>query len=151
MKNVFEIRRLTDDFYKDYPVALFPEIERKNNRPYAVLLIKIEKLTFAIPLRTNIHHSSCYKFKTSDRKTNSTTGLDFSKAVVISKNKYIGDKTVINNKEYIELQRKSFFIRNKFKKYVMDYLDVLKGTANKFIIKRYRYSTLKYFDKFFIC
>ena len=148
MKNVFELRKLTKAFYDDYPESTFPEIERKQNRPYAVLLIKISDRTFAIPFRSNIRHRYCYKFKTSDRSTDSSTGLDYSKAVVITKAKYLGNRININNKEYIELQKKCFFIRSKFEKYVKGYLKILSGKTNPFLERKYRFSTLKYFKTF---
>ena len=149
MKQVFELRQLTEDFYNDYPKDIFPEIERKRGRPYAVLLVQIEGLKFAIPLRTNIRHHYCYRFKTSDRKTQSSTGIDFSKAIVVTKNSYLGEQTNINNKEYIELKRRCFFIKRKFEKFIQNFLKVLKKEANQYIVKRYQYSTLKYFKDYF--
>ena len=91
-------------------------METKENRPYVVLLVNINDIKFAIPLRTNIRHRKCNKFKTSDRETDSITGIDYSKAVVISKDFYLGKVTDINDKEYLELQQKAFFIIKKFKK-----------------------------------
>lgn len=52
-------------------------MESKLGRPYVVLLVEINNVKFAISLRTNIRHSFCYKFKTSDRETESSTGIDF--------------------------------------------------------------------------
>ena len=88
--------------------------------------MEINTIRFAIPLRTNIRHSYCYKFKTSDRKTDSVTGVDYSKAVVISKDSYLGEAADINDKEYLELQQKTYFIISKFKKYVNDYINYKK-------------------------
>lgn len=121
-------------------------MEAKLGRPYVVLLVEISNVKFAIPLRTNIRHSFCYKFKTSDRETKSSTGIDFTKAVVISKDSYLGEKTDINDKEYLEIQEKAFFIIKKFKKYVTDYISFKKNGGNEYIAKRYLFSTLKYFD-----
>ncbi len=121
-------------------------MEAKENRPYAVLLVEINTIRFAIPLRTNIRHSYCYKFKTSDRKTDSVTGVDYSKAVVISKDSYLGEAADINDKEYLELQQKTYFIISKFKKYVNDYINYKKHGGNEYVAKRYAFSTLKYFD-----
>ncbi|MBO5529273.1 MAG: hypothetical protein J6A47_08185 [Bacilli bacterium] len=146
MAKLLELRRLSKEFYKAYPHSKYPEMEAKENRPYVVLLVEINKIQFAIPLRTNIRHSYCYKFKTSDRKTDSITGVDYSKAVVISKVSYLGEATDINDKEYLELQQKTFFIINKFKKYVDDYISYKKYGGNEFVAKRYSFSTLKYFD-----
>ena len=112
--------------------------------------MEINNIKFAIPLRTNIRHSYCYKFKTSDRETESSTGIDFSKAVVISKDNYLGEETDINDKEYLELQEKAFFIINKFKKYVFDYISFKKNGGNEYIARRYKFSRLKYFDEFLL-
>ena len=92
MAKIVELRKLSKEFYKAYPHNDYPEMESKLGRPYVVLLVEINNIKFAIPLRTNIRHSFCYKFKTSDRETKSSTGIDFSKAVVISKDSYLGEK-----------------------------------------------------------
>ncbi len=48
MKN-FELRRLSEKFYQDYPQSLYKEIATKNNRPYIVFLVKIENNIFGLP------------------------------------------------------------------------------------------------------
>lgn len=150
MANVVELRKLSDEFYKDYPHTKYSEMECKPGRPYVVLLLEIDGVKFAIPLRTNIRHSYCYKFRTSNRETESNTGIDYSKAVVISKASYLGEETDINDKEYLELQEKTYFIISKFKKYVEGYIDYKRNGGNEYIAKRYRFSTLNYFDAFLI-
>lgn len=139
------------DIWDDYERALnredFPEIEQKSTRPYIVLLIKINKNTFAVPFRTNIRHNYCYKFKNSNRESDAVTSLDFTKAVIINESKYIGAPATIDNKEYIELSNKYHFIISKFKKYVDGYLKYISGNGNEFDYKKYKYSTLKYFHK----
>lgn len=67
--------------------------------------------------------------------------------MVISNECYLGEETDINDKEYLELQEKTFFIINKFKKYVTDYIQFKKNGGNEYIAKRYLFSTLKYFDE----
>ena len=146
MAKLIELRKLSTNFYASYPENEYPEMEYKTGRPYVVLLVKINSVKFAIPLRTNIRHSYCYKFRTSDRETNSITGIDFSKAVVIEKDEYLGEETNINDREYIELQEKTFFIIKQFKKYVNDYINYRKNGGNEYVAKRYQFSTLKYFD-----
>ena len=47
-------------------------------------------------------------------------------------------------------QEKAFFIINKFKKYVNDYIDFNKNGGNEYIARRYKFSTLKYFDEFLL-
>ena len=88
MTKLVELRKLSNEFYKAYPHNDYPEMESKLGRLYVVLLVEINNIKFAIPLRTNIRHAFCYKFKMSDRETESSTGIDFSKAVVISKDSY---------------------------------------------------------------
>ena len=146
MDKLIELRKLSDEFYKDFPHDLYPEMESKIDRPYIVLLVQINKIKFAIPLRTNIRHSYCYKFTSSDRKTNSSTGIDFTKAVVILKESYLGKKVEINDKEYLEIQKKKFFIISKFKKYIDEYILFKKNGELKHAAKRYEYTPLSYFD-----
>ena len=72
--------------------------EKRRTRPYIILLIEIEKNKFAIPIRTNLHKTrDCYE---SNPQTNS--GLDYTKAVVISRNDYIDSTRFpeIEHKEY---------------------------------------------------
>ena len=135
MKKIFELRKLTSEFYKDYPKTKFPEIEHKSSRPYVVVLVKIDDVQFAIPLRSNVHHTYCYKFKTSDRVTDSSTAIDFTKAVVIVKPCYLGNSTDINDKEYLEIQQKTFFILKQFKKYVNGYIKFKLNGGNKYTQK----------------
>lgn len=147
MKNIYELRYLTDEFYRRYNNEDYPEIEAKMSRPYMVLLIKIDNKTFAIPFRTNIRHSFCYKFKKSNRNTSAVTGLDFTKAVVVNNASYIGAKATIDNKEFVELNSKYYFIISKFKNYLFGYYKYIDGKANEYEAKKYRYSTLRYFIK----
>jgi len=76
-KNFYRLHYLSEEFYNKYGVSDYPEIEHKVQRPYMVILVKIEDNTFALPLRTNIKHNSCYKFQYSSRPTDSITGIDF--------------------------------------------------------------------------
>lgn len=145
MNKTFQLNRLSEKFYKDYNGAQFPEIEQKTTRPYMVLLIELYGNTFAIPFRTNIRHNQCYKFKNSGRPSDAVTGLDFTKAVIVNNPDYIGTSTTIDNKEYIELSKKYYFIIKKFKNYVDGYIDFINGRSNEFSEKKYKFSTLPYF------
>ena len=145
MSKIYELNYLSDDFYAKYNPSQYPEIEHKRTRPYMVLLIKIDENTFAIPFRTNVKHKYCYKFKHSGRESNTVTGLDFTKAVIVNDTKYIGGSATIDKKEFIELNNKYYFIISKFKKYVAGYAEYVNGSCNEFEAKKYQYSTLKYF------
>ena len=146
-RELFELHYLSKKFYEKYNAAEYPEIEHKAQRPYIVLLIKIDENTFALPLRTNIKHSSCYKFQYSSRPTDSITGIDFSKAVIVNDSTYIGDIAEMDNKEYVELNDRIAFIISKFRTYLKGYYLFVSGKAHEQQAKRYRYTTLKYFHK----
>lgn len=144
-KKFYELHYLSAEFYNKYNTFEYPEIEHKTHRPYIVLLIKVDNNTFALPLRTNIKHSSCYKFQYSSRPTDSITGIDFSKAVIVNDLSYIGETAEIDNKEYVELNDRIAFIISKFRTYIKGYYTYVSGKANKYQAKRYKYTTLKYF------
>lgn len=147
MSKKYELKCLSEDFFKKYPVFEYPEMEYKPSRPYMVLLITISKNTFAIPFRTNIRHNSCYKFKNSSRDTKSITGLDFTKAVIVNEPSYIGAPATIDDKEYLELDNKYYFIIKQFTAYVSDYFAYVAGTLDEIKAKRYKFSTLQYFHR----
>lgn len=46
--NDFVILHLTQQFYSDYPLSDYPQILRKDERPYTVFTVKIDGLDFAI-------------------------------------------------------------------------------------------------------
>lgn len=141
----FTLNKLSAQFYTDHPEGLFPEFEHKPSRPYVVLLVKIGENRFALPFRTNIRHNYCYKFSNTGRITDSVTGIDFTKAVIVNNQEYIGIETDIDDKEYIELSRKYYFIIDKFKKYLEGYTNYIKNGGNEFTARKYQFSTLKYY------
>ena len=112
-----------------------------------VFLVEMDNNTFAIPFRTNIRHNACYKFKNSNRDSDSVTGLDYTKAVIVNDYEYIGEDATIDDKEYLELNGKYFYIIKQFKSYVNDYYEYISGNVNEYKAKKYRYTTLKYFHK----
>lgn len=75
---------LSEDFYQRYSSAQYPEIEQKHIRPYIQVCVEINGIKFAIPLRSDIHHPHIFW---TDKQNH--CGVDFSKAVVISDDKYI--------------------------------------------------------------
>ena len=147
--NLYEIRLLSSEFYKDYNLSKYPEMEEKINRPFLVMLVELENNKFAIPFRTNIKHNYCYKFANTNRSTTSSTALDFSKAVVINDDKFLGSYATIDRKEYLELENKKIFIINKFKRFIAKYKRIMNNPS----INTYeyellnKYSTLIYFHK----
>ena len=78
-----------------------------------------------MPFRSNVRHDFCYKFKNSTRDTETSTSLDFSKAIIIKDEKYLENAATIDKKEYIELNSKFNFIFHKFEKFVYKYIQVI--------------------------
>ncbi len=146
-KKDYQLNYLSADFCNKYNSSDYPEIENKDNRPYMVVLIKIKNNTFAVPFRTNVPHNNCYKFKKSTRPTNTVTGLDYTKAVIVNDSKYIGAEARINDMEYTELNENSVFIIRQFEKFVADYIAYANGKKNYYAVKKFKYTTLKYFHK----
>lgn len=147
MKNRYQIKKLSEDFYSKYDAKNYPEIERKNDRPYVVVLVNINNNIFAIPFRTNIKHDACYRFKNSGRKTNNMTGLDFSKAVIVNDKEYIGGRAFVDHKEFLELENRYYFIISRFKKYLSNYYRYVSCELKDRDAQKYKYTTLKYFHK----
>lgn len=147
MSKSFEIRQLSQEFYNKFDINHFPEILGKSDRPYMALITKIDGNTFAIPFRTNITHKASYRFYNSSRPTKHITGLDFSKVVIVNDSKYLGAKAIINNLEYEELSKKSYFIIQKFTNYLNGYKRYVSGGLNEFEARKYQYTTLKYYHK----
>ncbi len=147
MSKSYRLVHLSEFFYAKYNPNDYPEMEHKPSRPYLMLVLEVAGNSFAIPFRTNISHKYGYKFKNSNRQTNSVTGIDYTKAVVINDAKYIGEDCDIDNKEYIELEHNIHLITRQFTKYVLGYREYLCGNLNEFECKKYKYSTLKYFHE----
>ncbi|MGL6058484.1 MAG: type III toxin-antitoxin system TenpIN family toxin [Culicoidibacterales bacterium] len=105
MGNV-QIYQLSQQFYDDYPEQLFPEIERKSERPYTILVVEItSELKIGIPFRSHISHRNAYHFRMSKRSSNSKSGLDFSKIVILSSSDYIGNAAQIDRDEFTEYKK----------------------------------------------
>lgn len=132
---------LSEQFYNIY--AKYPEIEQKQFRPYIMLLVKIEGLTFALPLRSNIKHK--YAFFTDKENC---CGVDYSKAVVITDElKYIDDKKPkLRPIEHKALLGKARYISKEFKAFLEDYKKAVQSNAERTTYK-YKYCTLQYFHK----
>ncbi|RKI40983.1 hypothetical protein D7V86_10715 [bacterium D16-51] len=134
---------LSDEFYNVYSASNYPEIEQKRNRPYIQVYVEIDDVRYAIPLRSDIHHP--YVLWT-DKANN--CGVDFSKAVVISKESYI-DSSVephLRQKEFDALRGKDYRIKVKMEKYIEKYKNAKRNLSNPMNQILVKYSTLQYFE-----
>ena len=147
MSTNFTINRLSASFYAKYPVSQYPEIESKPDRPYVVIVVMINDNRFALPLRTNIRHSYCYKFKRTGRTTSSATGIDFTKAVIINDPSMLGNAVTMDNIEYRELVKDFYIIMGRFQKYINDYIVFCRDGGNEYTSKKFQFTTLKYFHR----
>lgn len=135
---------LTDEFYNAYPAAVYPEIEQKKYRPYIQVCVEIAGIQYAIPLRSDIHHSHVLW---TDKENN--CGVDFSKAVVISKDSYIDGNLEphLRQKEFDALRGKDYKIKIKMEKYIEEYKKAKRDLSKPINQMLVRYSTLQYFEK----
>lgn len=106
---------LTDQFYSDYPINRYPQIESKKNRPYAHIMVNSYEKLFCIPLRSNITHPHAYF---TNKKTRS--GIDYSKAVIIDNSNYIDNdtKVFLRQDEFNKLRGKEHIIQKQFRNYI---------------------------------
>lgn len=134
-----DIVTLSKLFYSKY--ASCNEILMKENRPYMLMLIKINNTTFAIPFRSNIKHKFVYW---TDKNNN--CGLDFTKAVVITSLDDIDKTNVqIRQNEFNAIKGDMYKIEKKF----ISFLNTYKKAYHRQDIQRNKIlilnSALQYF------
>ena len=142
-----EFHRLSAVFYAQFGQC--EEILTKEARPYYVLLLELDGLTYAIPLRSHITHPYCF---IADNSSGQNNGLDYSKAVVIiDSDKYIDPAPVtIRQHEYNVYKQREYFIRKQFSSYVALYKkEVRRRLKNPAlpVSALCRFSSLKYFHR----
>lgn len=132
---------LSDRFYQLYADA--PEILQKKDRPYACLAVRINGLVYAIPFRHHISHK--YAFFTGKG-----IGLDYTKAVIIKEQGFIGQMGVqVNQDEYNAIKGKEHRIVSGMRNFVSVYKKALRYPANKAYDNIRRCSALQYFPEYF--
>ena len=151
-ENDFQILKLTDEFYNDYPNPPCKEILEKRRRAYSCIIFQTHYNFFiAVPYRTEISHTYSYRFKTSARSRKHKSGLDYTKIVILGKTSYLDNKdAMIDRDEYKETIKNIEKIKRDALGFVEDYLAHIKGTKkmhSKEFLRRYSYSPLKYFHK----
>ena len=96
----YQILKLTEVFYNHYPKELYPELLLKTGRSYNCLLIESHYGYFiCVPYRTNIHHQNAFLFKGTKRSEHFSSGLDYSKIVIVNEPDYIDSKSSIIDKD----------------------------------------------------
>jgi len=142
-----EFHRLSATFYSQF--GQHEEILKKEERPYYVLLLELDGLTYAIPLRSHITHSYCF---IADSSSGQNSGLDYSKAVVIiDTSQYIDPSPVtIRQHEYNVYKQREHHIRKQFSSYVAMYKKEIRRRLKNPALpvsSLCRYASLKYFHQ----
>lgn len=128
---------LSAKFYEKY--GQFPEILQKKNRPYACLEVRIDDMRFAVPFRHHITHR--YAFFTGEG-----TGLDYTKAVVISGAEMISpERPHVNQAEFDALKGKDALIASGMRKYYKLVQNALRYQESARYSNILKCSALKYF------
>ena len=151
-ENDFQILRLTDAFYREYPNPPYVEILKKMNRAYNCILFQTNyDYYICVPYRTEISHTYSYCFKNSARSREHKSGVDYTKSVIINNGDYIDNKdALIDQDEYKETMINLKRINREALLFVEDYVLHMKGIKflhAKEFARRYQYSPLKYFHK----
>lgn len=142
----FQFVFLTQEFYDDYKDCC--EIEYKVDRPHIRVVLKIEGIEFAIPMRSNIRHSYAYILDKINK-----CGIDYTKAVVISDPKrYINTLKYpyVRKNEFENLKGKEKFIEDGMLRYLKTYRKALLYPTSKYYQNILRYSTLQYFHNYIL-
>lgn len=145
-----DIIQLTTKFYDDYSEEKYPEILRKDDRPYSCVIVEIGDYILCIPFRSEMKHNIGYPFKNSVRSVEHRSGLDFTKIVIIKDKKYINRNVVVDRDEYFEFFDNRNRIESQAIKYVRKYIAHCLGNKKMSEItfdKLYKYSCLPYFHK----
>ena len=148
----YQVLRLTEKFYEEYPPWKYPEIMDKRKRGYSCLLIETHYDFFiCIPYRTEIHHKYAYHFKNSKRSKRHHSGVDFTKMIIIKNPEFIDYKEAeIDPDEYAETRKKIYEIVKKALRFLDDYIMHNKGEKllnQREYDRRYKFCSLKYFHK----
>ena len=131
---------LTEKFYKDYPHDKYPQMEIKEDRPYAHVTVELYN-----QLRSHVDHP--HAFFTNKRER---CGVDYSKAVVVLNTDYIDTarKAFLRPDEYKKLRGKDYIIKQQF----INYIELYKRAKVDLTVSHrddiLKFSTLQYFEEY---
>jgi hypothetical protein len=148
--NDSQILRLSNNFYKVYPISSYREILSKQGRSYNCLLFQTHYNYFiCVPYRTDILHDYAYKFQSSIRSQAHQSGLDYSKMVIIQDMDYVeSSNAIIDQDEYNETMINLNIIKGEALNYLESYIKHKNGEtvlSSQEFRRKYRYSPLQYF------
>lgn len=159
-KNTLYFSLMNTQYFNDFETL--DEFQKDNNRGHGVMIIDINDLLIAIPLRSSLSpymnkakHLFPYEIYTKeDDGKDYLKALDFSKLTII-KEKYVNTKTTYIFKDSKE---KKFYLDNfnriqlRVKNYINSYQTICSKIGKqkkltKHTLKPYRYSTLRNFHE----
>ena len=146
-----QIEFLSAKFSQDYPSGKCPEILYKPDRPYSCLLISTHAGYYiCVPFRSSINHGNAFFFKQSSRSRRTSSGLDYSKIVIINNTDYFDPaaNARVDQDEYNEMKANIARIEREAAAYVSAYVDHITGTKvlhPREYQRKYGYTTLVYF------
>lgn len=148
----YQVLRLTEKFFEQYPPLQYPEMMIKQRRGYGCLLIETHYDFFiCVPYRTEIRHKYAYHFKSSKRSKDHHSGIDFTKMIIIKDSEFIDNREAeIDSDEYAETRKKINIIVKGVLNYLDDYILHHKGKRllnQREYDRRYKFSSLQYFHK----
>ena len=121
----------------------------KDKRPYGCLLIKTHNDYYiCVPFRSHIHHKNAFLFKNTERSKTDSSGLDYSKTVLIRPedyDKYLIENAVVDTDEYKAVRMSIYKIEKQISKYIEGYVKSVSDFENadkKSFERKYKYSTL---------
>ena len=145
MEEIWNLGICQKKFYENYPSDKYKEMMTKENRPYTQVIVNINNLKFAVPLRSGISHSNDVLWTNKAEKH----GLDFTKAILILDDEYLcSEKVFIKNKEHKSLLGKEYIVKKKMEKCIDNYKKAKNNLKEKHNVEYCKYSTLQYFENY---
>ena len=131
----FQVLKLTDLFYDTYSSKKYPEILVKKQRGYNCLLIQSHYDYFiCVPFRSDIRHKYAFLFKDTVRSKKHSSGLDYTKSIIVKNPDYITSyDALIDKDEYMKTQKyidKIKELEDKLKLVEKDKANVLEREQN---------------------
>ena len=106
----------------------------KDKRPYGCLLIKTHNDYYiCVPFRSHIHHKNAFLFKNTERSKADSSGLDYSKTVLIRPedyDKYLIENAVVDTDEYKAVRMSIYKIAKQISKYIEGYVKSVSDFEN---------------------
>lgn len=146
-----ELKKLTNSFYNQnihlkYAMDNYNgKWDKEKVRGYGIVVVQVDNLNFAIPLRSNANKKASYIIKKGKTKKDKSEGLDYSKALLIRSGKkdILDIPFKVSSEKNKKLNGKGKFIRASFEKYVNKYVKAVeKCDQNILNSSSYMYSTL---------